>query len=573
MQPFNEMESQPLSDTDTCQRPVDYAEEIESTTAQQNTGAIVPSKVIQVFERADSPDQKHEDDVPELQYTISQDEDADCPTLVINDRQLNDVGDEAIEILQESNVPPTTFVRAGTLCRIINDERKGPVIQTVTTNILSAMLAKACDTVHVTEKGLKNVFPPKGITTYILTEGMRSFPIIEGIVKSPTIRPDGTVSQVPGYDSVTGLFYHKEEDSKTIEVPENPTREQVQTALALIEELLHDFPFDCQASRANMIAMLLSPIMQPAIDDIMPLFLLDAPTAGSGKTLLARVIWRINSETVPEFTDTPTQETEWSKQITASLSEGSPLVILDNLSDILKSKHLTMLLTAGVWKNRPFGKNTEMKSLPNRTTWLATGNNIQIGGDMPRRCVWIRIDPEMAKPHERDGFLHPNLEEWVKDNRERLLVALLTLCRFWYADGCPTYPTPTFGSFEKWCSIVGSIMAHAGVSGFLENRDGLWEQSDSESGEWETFLAAWQRIYGAVPITAKELLEDITHGNDISNAIPESVSEAISGNGDKCSKIGFLFKARLEKRYGARNLRLEKMPRNSKGQPWTVLSD
>jgi len=45
-----------------------------------------------------------------------------------------------------------------------------------------------------------------------------------------------------------------------------------------------------------------------------------------------------------------------------------------------------------VWLGR-----TEMaKDLPQRATWMATGNNLHVGGDLARRCYWIRLDAGMA---------------------------------------------------------------------------------------------------------------------------------------------------------------------------------
>jgi hypothetical protein len=476
--------------------------------------------------------------------------------LMVGNRQLRDMGDEAIRLLERSNVPPTLFVRSGSLCQVVEDERGRPLIRVVTGDIMLARLAKICDFVTQTEEGPKNVVPPKHIASYVLSESSWPFPAIEGITRSPTLRQDGTISQLPGYDPATRLYYHTVGDERLPSVPDKPTSEDTNAARALIDELLHDFPFDCPASKANAIALLLSPLLLPAIGDVTPLFLVDAPTAGSGKSLLATVTAIISAGAMPDFTTAPTKDEEWPKKITAILSGGPSLVVIDNVKYTIQSADLAMLLTTKSWKERVFGKNTETIVLPNRAVWVATGNNIQLGGDIPRRCVWIRIDPKSAKPHERDGFLHPNLTEWVLGNRGRLLSALLTLCRAWYAAGRPAYPIPAFGSFERWAETVGSILTYVGIVGFLENRDTLWEQSDMKSTEWEGFLASWLESYGSTPVTPKELLRAIEAGEGIAEAVPVSVSDAVHGKGDGCSRIGYQFRARFGKRYGPRGIRL-----------------
>lgn len=497
----------------------------------------------------------------------------DYPELVVSNRQLRDMGNDAIRLLECSNVPPTLFVRSGAVCQVVEDEHGRPVIRTVTDEIILARLAKICDIVVETEDGPKNAVPPKSIASYVLSESKWPFPALEAITRSPTIREGGSIAQLPGYDPETRLYYNRTKAEDVVDVPENPTSMDVKSALSLVDELLYDFPFDCQASRVNTVALLLSPLIQPAIKAVTPLVLMDAPTAGSGKSLLATVVSIISCGVVPDLTTAPSRDEEWTKKITAILSTGPSLVLIDNVKYTLQSADLAALLTTRIWKDRVFGKNTETVALPNRAVWVATGNNIQLGGDISRRCIWIRIDPRQSKPHEREGFLHPNLTQWVSENRGQLLSALLTICRAWYAAGCPAYPVPAFGSFETWTRTVGCILAHVGLTGFLDNRDKLWEQSDTESIEWEVFLEKWLELYDATPLTPKELVRDIEVGDGIAEAVPVSISDALHGKGDKYSRIGYQLKARLGKRYGLRGLRLERGPRKNTGTTWTVLTD
>ncbi len=491
------------------------------------------------------------------------------PTVVVNDRQLRDMGNEAIRLLQESNVPPTLFVRSGMLCQIVEDERGNAVINNVTEGTMTSRLAKTCNFVIESDDRLKNTMPPRSIVSFIMSEDSWPFPALEGVTKSPTIKPDGTVSQKPGYDADTKLFYHRRSDEQPVEVPDQPTKADIAAAIVVIDELLHDFPFDGPASRANAIAFLLSPIIQPAIRDIIPLLLIDAPTAGSGKSLLAMVAGIVSSGMTPDFTTAPTKVDEWSKKITAMLMMGPSMVVIDNVMYPLESSDLAMVLTSITVKDRIFGKNTETVTLPNRAVWVATGNNLQLGGDITRRCVWIRLDPKHSRPHERDGFMHKDLKMWTHGNRSRLLSALLTLCRAWYASGCPSYHVPAFGSYEKWAHTVGCILNHSGISGFIENRDQLWEQSDNDTSEWELFLKLWIETYGTKHVTLSALISDIERG--IFDTVPSSLSDALHGKGNSMCRFGKQFSARLGKRYGLNSARLVRGIRTSKGISWRVV--
>ncbi len=50
-------------------------------------------------------------------------------------------------------------------------------------------------------------------------------------------------------------------------------------------------------------------------------------------------------------------------------------------------------------------------------------------------------------------------------------------------------------------------MAHAGVKGFLQNLDALYEQNDEETSEWEAFLVAWSEAFGERTVTVAELCD------------------------------------------------------------------
>ena len=124
---------------------------------------------------------------------------------------------------------------------------------------------------------------------------------------------------------------------------------------------------------------------------------------------------------------------------------------------------------------------------------VATGNNLQLGGDLGRRSYRIRLDAGVARPWQRDGFRHPHLLRHVLRHRGELLAAILTAARGWFAAGCPPADVPRLGGFEEWTRTVGGILAFAEVPGFLENLHELYDQVDEDETAWSAFLAAWHR--------------------------------------------------------------------------------
>ncbi|HWR50070.1 MAG TPA: hypothetical protein VN428_03130, partial [Bryobacteraceae bacterium] len=172
-------------------------------------------------------------------------------------------------------------------------------------------------------------------------------------------------------------------------------------------------PFADEPSRANALASMLTPLVRPAIEGPVPLALFDAPQAGTGKTLLAEVVAGIATGRPAETFSAPTDPEEWRKKITTALFSGTSVVVIDNVVHRLDADSLCMALTATTVVDRQF-RTFDKIVLPVKCAWIATGNNIQVGGDMPRRCYWVRLDAKLSQPFRRTGFRHADLSRLLK---------------------------------------------------------------------------------------------------------------------------------------------------------------
>jgi len=149
-------------------------------------------------------------------------------------------------------------------------------------------------------------------------------------------------------------------------------------------------------------------------------------------------------------------------------------------------------------------------ALPNRATWIATGNNLTASNEITRRMVWIRLMPNVEHPARRPAsdFKHHPLEHWVDQNRGELLWACLTLGQAWVARGRPPFSgTRTMGTFVAWVRVVGGILDVAGLGkDFLANQDELFEAMDQEMQPWRDFVAAWAQQHNTRFVTVAQLL-------------------------------------------------------------------
>jgi hypothetical protein len=502
------------------------------------------------------------------------------PTVETTDRQLRDVSAEALDALKKANTPPRIFMRAAVPVRVGRDEHDRPIIEGIGEGELRHELTRAADFTRTHAKGQTAVAPPLEVVRDVLATPALPFPPLIGITQTPTLRPNGSIFDTPGYDSETRLLYAPQTGAPIPTVQINPTPDELNAACELVLEAFADFPFTDAASRAGAIALALTPIVRPAIAGPVPLAVVDATQAGSGKGLIVSVCAMIATGHPAAVEHAPASDEEWDKRITSTLREGPTIIALDDVDEV-KSPSFARALTASEWKGRILGRS-ENVTLPQRATWAATGNNIRLGGDIPRRCYWIRLDPQTSRPWERAGFQHPDLLAWTREHRAELVAALLTMARAWFAAGCPQCTTPHIGSFEDWTRIIGGILQHAQIPDFLSNLTALYDSADDETPEWEAFLLAWQQEFGNVPTTVAQIHKQVVSGQNstlplsprLRESLPSALLDQVENEGRFKRMAGKAFSKRAGRRFGAENLHITRAgdDSHSKVAQWTVKS-
>jgi hypothetical protein len=376
-----------------------------------------------------------------------------------------------------------------------------------------------------------------------------------------------------GYDPLSRLFYWPAKGLEVSEISSHPSAGDVAEALSVINEAIGEFPYDSTASKANAIGALLTPIVRPAINGPVPLALLDAPQQGTGKSLLSSVIAITATGRHSAMMAAPDNDEEWRKRITATLYSGASVITVDNIEGQLKAASLANVLTAEVWKDRVLGRSESIE-LPQLATWLATGNNIRLGGDLQRRSYWIRLDANSGTPWLGRTFKHADLKGWVMGNRGRIIGALLTLTRAWFAAGKPNPTTPILGTFEGWSRTIGGILVHAGVDGFLGNLGSLYKLADEEAAEWETFLLAVDACFSGRDFTTARLVKELGEDPDLEACLPEELAEAWTKRKSGVSparRMGKAFSRLQDRRYGKSEVRVVQRGQAGNAQKWRIV--
>jgi hypothetical protein len=499
-------------------------------------------------------------------------EEDELPKIVVNNRQLPEVTAEAIAALAALNDPPELFVRSGRLVRVREDEHGIPEIQAMEDSHIKGRLARVANFVRTTEKGETKVIPPDWLVKDVGQLPWWPFPALEAVVEVPIMRPDGTIFDTPGYDPLTRLYYRPVDGFDVQPIPTTPTERDTRDAIRLLDEAVGEFPYEDGASAANTLALMLTPLVRQAVNGPVPLALIDKPQAGTGGSLLAETIAVISSGHTAEMLGAPRDEEEWRKQITAKLSTGATMITVDNVEGALYAPSLARALTARTWTDRVLGRS-ETVTVSQRATWIATGNNIQLRGDLPRRCYWIRLDARESRPWQRENFKHPDLLSWVTRNRGRLIHALLTLARAWFAAGKPKAPNlPRLGSFEAWTETVGGMVAFAGIPGFLGNLAALYDKADAGGAEWESFLQTWwEELDADNPTTVADLTKAIRDNDTLKAALPGDLAEAFDkSSGSFSRKLGTALAKRAGTRYGEDGLHIARAGEFRRAVRWKL---
>lgn len=351
----------------------------------------------------------------------------------------------------------------------------------------------------------KRIKPPPHAVAAIATRGhWTHIRRLEGVSTTPLFTHDGSVLTTPGYDPKTGVLFAPHEAFEP--VPRTPTRQDVEDAIESLRYVVSDFPFEEPVHEATFFAALLTPLARYAFRGPSPLFLIDATTRATGKGLLAKVIGLISIGSAPTLIVPTRDEAEERKRITTIAMDAEQLVSVDNIEGRWGSPTMCIALTSDEWGDRVLGGQASYKG-PLLTTWLGTGNNVTLAGDMVRRVAHIRLVTREERPESRDGFAIPNLETYVRAHRPRLVRHALTILRGWHAAGRPPAKIPNWGSYEGWSAVVRQAIVWAGLKDPVEGQRALREASDTDTDQLVSLIDGLAAVtFSTSKLTAGEVV-------------------------------------------------------------------
>ncbi len=339
--------------------------------------------------------------------------------------------------------------------------------------------------------------------------GEGRFPPLDAVITAPTLRRDGSLLVEPGYDRDARLLFVWDQPEPLL-IPENPDLDQARAALDVLWAPFRHFPLVDPVDLGVVLQALLTAVVRPSLPTA-PGVGLDAPAAGTGKTLLAKAIGALclgyPPDILPPVGD---KDDEVRKRLFSVLRDGRRVLLWDNVREPLGNPSLDAFLTASSFTDRVLGAS-QTASLPNRALFLVTGNNLRLLGDTCRRLLVARLDARVEKPYSREFDFCPL--RMVLDQRPALVVAALTLERAWITAGRPRHGRGSTGSFETWDSLVRQTVCWIATwddrfADPLLATDRAFEQ-DNDTAKLSALLEALDNLYAETPFTVAELIDRV----------------------------------------------------------------
>jgi len=507
---------------------------------------------------------------------------------------VNEEGEDAAIVDRHADGRPIIYVRPGSLQQIMRDAeshlagtgyhfQRGGSIVTVRTDPATGeasvqdlnpqSLMHALDGVSAWMRFDKRgntwtqVDPPNHICNLMVKMArFERLPVLNGIARQPHLRSDGSLCQAPGYDVATGLYgvFNADEFS----VPELPSRDQAEEALAALSDLLGEFPFASDHDRSAALSAMLTAAVRTSLD-LAPMFHVRAPQIASGKSYLCALIGALATPQKGTPVGFPGRDEECTKLLVAQLMRAPGVIEFYNLTDDLRAhKSLCTALTSPRMEGRILG-HSKMAQLDTRVLFLSSGNNVGPVADMTRRCLTIHLDPNCESPAER-RFSRPSLLEDVGRGRGRYVSAALTVIRAWIVAGCPESACPSVATYSGWSAWCRQSLLWLGLP---DPANALFEamKADPERELLGRVLGGWYTQIGDSPIQLRAVVSRLAVGLKDAEDFRDALLE-VAGDRDRVN-------TRRLGRWAARNSgrivdghRLVRAPKTRNVESWRVES-
>lgn len=486
-------------------------------------------------------------------------------TLVHHDPgQMPETGDHTLDVVGECAMEIGIGKRGGLLVElhvVDGQQKKGGmsrqkgalVIRPMSTASVCRAFAKvvAITRYDARKNDNKVVDFPKSLAEAILSmPDWPQIPELLGASEAAILDLDGREYSEPGYHPEIRLYLATR--GKLKPVPGVAGRTIGTEGVKKLLHLLRAFPFKSESDKSAALAAIITALLRRLLPSA-PFFAISAPSAGTGKSLLAEVVGIILTSRKPPMLSMGSDDAEFEKRLAGALLEGDPMVVIDNITKPFGNEPvLNQACTQETLRVRILG-GSSMSNVPTNALLVATGNNLAIVGDLKRRTCLIQLDAGVERPELREDIDFDVLVEAARD-RDKLIRAALDISKSYLEAGAPDVylkredgtqeKVKPLGSFGDWDRMVRRALIFHGMADPIASAEVLRE-ADPDIEAMTMLFTAWVDLYGKEPQTAAKVVQDAVEYAVTQHANPElheGVSLACSGKID-ARRMGYWLRA------------------------------
>lgn len=356
------------------------------------------------------------------------------------------------------------YVRAGQLVRIRNDA----VLPILSNAELAGLISEFVELRFIDRNGggFKPLPASYGTTWLHNVRELARLPAISLYTRNPVFTEDWRLVTA-GYDSSSGIYC----PGPAVEPRSGTTH---------LDTLLADFCFRAPADSANYLGMLLTVVLMPRFVGSKPAILFNGNQPGLGKSMLAQILAILrDGRTVGTASYTACDE-EFEKRLGAMVRDGLTTLIVDNAKTgragaRIESVCLERSITDATLCFRLL-RYSEHIQAENSHIFAITANSAEVSRDLLTRSVVVNLHHD-GDPTRRT-FAIEDPEGYALEHRAAILGELVGLVLRWIDAGRPMAVHRSRFNKRGWANIVGGILRHAGVEGFLANADEAAREHD-----------------------------------------------------------------------------------------------
>lgn len=292
---------------------------------------------------------------------------------------------------------------------------------------------------------------PQDIRTAILgTEYFQDIREVDAVLDRPVVLADGTVTGTKaGYDKKTKFLFYRAEQVEEVSLEESYNA---------IFDVFSEFP---EHAIPGALALIFTELMRPCLPTA-PMIFVNAPTPGSGKSLMARCCLSIvNSVKISALTQ-PDKEDEFDKQVKGQIEKyPGKTIFFDDFEGIIEYQILKTIMTEPEsFEFRILGTNRIFKAKTNFST-VMTGNNAWLTEELERRSIKVEIDTGLEHPTMRNTKRNSDqLRQYIEDNRSHLRACAIKMLVDALLNATGEHTTRAMGSFETWAETVAKSVVY-----------------------------------------------------------------------------------------------------------------